>query len=77
VTKSPTYGVFVFLRAFLVDGKTEAGVKLMERSRIYSLAQKDDPPAMKFPNASVPSDYDFKRDFTGEDFEASTRYSIT
>jgi len=50
----------------------------MERSRIYSLAQKDDPPAMKFPNASaVPSDYDFKRDLTGEDFEASTRYSIT
>jgi len=70
--------VFVFLRAFLVDGKTEAGVKLMERSRIYSLAQKDDPPAMKFPNASaVPSDYDFKRDLTGKDFEASTRYSIT
>jgi len=29
-------------------------------------------------NASaVPSDYDFKRDLTGEDFEASTRYSIT
>jgi len=63
VMKPPTYGVFVFLRAFLVDGKTEAGVKLMERSRIYSLAQKDNPPAMKFPNASVvASDYDFKRD---------------
>jgi len=26
---------------------------------------------------AVPSDYDFKRDLTGEDFEASTRYSIT
>ena len=63
VMKSPTYGVFVFLRAFLVDGKTDAGVKLMEQSRVYSLAQKDNPPAMKFPNASaVPSDYDFKRD---------------
>ncbi|MGR9346254.1 DUF1254 domain-containing protein [Rhizobium leguminosarum] len=63
VMKSPTYGVFVFLRAFLVEGKTDAGVKLMEQSRIYALAQKDNPPAMKFPDASaVPADYDFKRD---------------
>jgi hypothetical protein len=63
VLKSPTYGVFVFLRAFLVDGKTDAGVKLMEQSRIYPLAQKDNPPAMKFPNASgVPANCDFKRD---------------
>jgi len=63
VMKSPTYGVFVFLRAFLVDGKTDAGVKLIEQSRIYPLAQKDNPPAMKFPNASAtPADYDFKRD---------------
>jgi hypothetical protein len=62
VMKSPTYGVFVFLRAFLVDGKTDAGVKLMEQTRIYPLAQKDNPPAMKFPNASAkPADYDFKR----------------
>ncbi len=64
VMKSPTYGVFVFLRAFLVDGKTDAGVNLMEQSRIYPLALKDNPPGMKFPNASgVPADYDFKRDF--------------
>ena len=63
VMKSPTYGVFGFLRAFLVDGKTDEGVKLMEQSRIYALAQKDHPPAMKFPNASgVPADCDFKRD---------------
>jgi hypothetical protein len=63
VMKSPTYGVFVFLRAFLVDGKTDPGVKLMEETRIYPLAQKDNPPAMKFPNASAtPADYDFKRD---------------
>jgi hypothetical protein len=46
-----------------VDGKTDAGVKLMEQSRIYSLAQKDNPPAMTFPNASAkPADYDVKRD---------------
>jgi hypothetical protein len=63
VVKSPTNGVFVFLRAFLVDGKTDVGVKLMEQSRIYPLAQKDSPPTMKFPNASAtPADYDFKRD---------------
>src|SRR5271168_3027415 len=62
VVKSPTYDVFVFLRAFLADGKTDAGVKLMEESRIYPLAQQDNAPAMKFPNASgVPADYDFKR----------------
>jgi hypothetical protein len=46
-----------------IDGKTDAGVKLMEQTRIYSLTQKDNPPVMKFPNASaVASDYDFKRD---------------
>ena len=53
VMKSPTYGVFVFLRGNLVNGRTEAGVKLMEQSRIYPLAQKDNPPAMKFPNMSA------------------------
>jgi len=63
VTPSPTYGVLLYLRAFLVDGKTDAPVKLIEQSRIYSLAEKDNSPAMKFPNASaVPSDGDFKRD---------------
>jgi hypothetical protein len=74
IIKSPTYGVFVFLRAFLENGKTDAGVKLMERTRIYSLAQKDNPPAMKFPNASaVPSDYDFKRDLRY--FEALAKFN--
>ena len=63
VMKSPTYNVYVFLRGNLVDGKTDAAVKLMEQRRIYPLAQKDNPPAMKFPNASAkPADYDFKRD---------------
>jgi hypothetical protein len=73
VMKPPTYGVFVFLRAFLEDGKTDAGVKLMERTRIYPLAQKDSPPVMKFPNASaVPSNYDFKRDIRY--FEALAKF---
>jgi hypothetical protein len=71
--QSPTYGVFVFLRAFLVDGKTDPGVKLMEQSRIYALAQKDNPPAMKFPNASAKrADYDFKRDIRY--FESLTEF---
>jgi len=52
---------------------TPAGVTLMERTRIYALAQKDHPPAMQFPNASaVPSDYDFKRDLRY--FEALAKF---
>ena len=63
IVKSPTYSVFLFLRAFLVDGKTDAGVKLLEQSRIYPLSQQENPPAMKFPNGSeVLADMDFKRD---------------
>jgi hypothetical protein len=62
--KSPTYGVFVFLRAFLNDGKTDQGVALLEKSRIYPLSKAGNPPAMKFPNASgVPMDGDFPRGF--------------
>jgi hypothetical protein len=64
VVKSPTHGVFVFLRAFLVDGKTAQGVALLEKSRIYPLSKADNPPKMKFPNLSgvlVPGD--FPRDF--------------
>jgi len=64
VVKSPTHGVFVFLRAFLVDGKTDQGVALLEKSKIYPLSKADNPPKMKFPNLSgvlVPGD--FPRDF--------------
>ncbi len=60
--KSPTYGVFIFLRAFLVDGKADQGVALLEKSRIYPLFKADNPPEMKFPNASgVAMDGDFPR----------------
>ena len=58
--ESKTYGVFIFLRSFLVDGKTDAGVALLEKSKIYPLAKSDNPPAMKFPNMSgvkVPGDF--------------------
>ena len=64
VVRSPTYGVFVFLRAFLTDGETGPGVELLEQSRIYPLSEADDPRAMEFPNASgVPMDGDFPRGF--------------
>ena len=62
--QSPTYGVFVFLRAFLQDGKTDQGVALLEQSRIYPLSKANNPPTMEFPNASgVPMDGDFPRGF--------------
>ena len=60
VVKSPTNGVFVFLRAFLVDGKPDQGVALLEQSKIYPLSRADNPPKMKFPNLSgvrVPGDF--------------------
>lgn|SRR5215213_622482 len=65
VLQSPTYGGFVFWRAFLENGKTEPGVRLMEQTRIYPLAATDQPPPMQFPNASgVPLDMLFPRDGT-------------
>jgi len=64
VVKSPTHGVFVFLRAFLVDGKTDQGVALLEKSKIYPLSKINNPPKMKFPNLSgVHLPGDFPRDF--------------
>jgi len=63
VVKSPTHGVFIFLRAFLVDGKTDKGVALLEKSKIYPLVNADNPPKMNFPNLSgVPVPGDFPRD---------------
>ncbi len=64
VVKSPTYGVFVFFRAFFVDDKTAPAVALLERSKIYPLSKADNPPKMKFPNASgVPMNGDIPRGF--------------
>ena len=61
---SPTYNVFVFWRAFIKDGNTEEPVKLMEQTRIYPLAQKDNPPEMIFPNGSgVAADMLFPQDY--------------
>lgn len=49
---SPTYRVFLFWRGFLVDGKTDQAVKLIQQTRVYPLGKKDTAPAMIFPNAS-------------------------
>ncbi|MEH6557356.1 MAG: DUF1254 domain-containing protein [Oceanicoccus sp.] len=62
--ESSTYGVFIFLRAFLADGETDQGVALLEKSRIYPLSKSENPPAMEFPNASgVAINGDFPRGF--------------
>jgi len=61
---SPTYNVFVFWRAFIEDGNTKEPVKLMEKTRIYPLAQKKNPPDMLFPNGSgVAADMLFPQDY--------------
>ena len=64
--KSQTYNVFVFWRAFLDPdtGSTKKAVALMEKTRIYPLSKKDNPPPMKFPNGSkVDVNMVYPRDF--------------
>jgi hypothetical protein len=65
--KSPTYNVFVFWRAFLdkETGDATEAVALMEQTRIYPLAEKDNPPEMRFPNGSgKPANMVFPRDYS-------------
>jgi hypothetical protein len=50
--RSPTYRVFLFWRGFLVKGKTDAAVKIIEQTKVYPLGKKDTAPAMVYPNAS-------------------------
>jgi hypothetical protein len=50
--KSPTYGVWLGVRGFLVDGKADKAIALMKTTRIYPLAKAADPPAMIFLNGS-------------------------
>jgi hypothetical protein len=50
--ESATYRVLLFWRGFLVDGKTDQAVKLIEQTRVYPLGQEATAPAMVFPNAS-------------------------
>jgi hypothetical protein len=49
VVKSTSYTNWVALRGFMVDGKTDAAVKMWrEGLKIYSLAKKNNPPKMEF-----------------------------
>jgi hypothetical protein len=50
--KSPTYGVWFGVRAFLVNGKADKAVALMKTMKIYPLAKAGNPPAMTFLNGS-------------------------
>jgi hypothetical protein len=50
--KSRTYNVFVFWRAFRGEKDNTEAVSLMEKTRIYPLKMKDNPPMMVFPNGS-------------------------
>ncbi|WP_419662272.1 conserved uncharacterized protein, DUF1214 and DUF1254 [Desulfosarcina variabilis str. Montpellier] len=53
VFRSRTYGVWLLIRGFLVDGDTGPAVASIRRQlRIYPLAQADNPPAMDFKNVS-------------------------
>jgi hypothetical protein len=50
--KSSTYGVWLGVRGFLVNGKPDQAVEQMKTVRIYPLANAGDPPAMTYLNGS-------------------------
>ena len=50
--KSPTYGVWFGVRAFLVNGKSDQAVALMKAAKIYPLARAGNPPPMTFLDGS-------------------------
>ena len=50
--KSPTYGVWFGVRAFLVNGKADHALALMKTMKIYPLSNAGHPPAMTFLNGS-------------------------
>lgn len=53
VSRSTSHVNWLILRGFLVDGKPDASTELFESGlRIYSLAKKSDPPAMRFVSGS-------------------------
>ena len=63
--KSRTHNVFVFWRAFRDDaGDSKQAVALMEKTRIYPLSRKDNPPKMVFPNGTgKPADMLYPKDY--------------
>lgn len=52
VVRSTTFGVMVVLRGYLENGKPDNAVSLIEQTKIYSLAKKDNQPKMNFINVS-------------------------
>ncbi|WP_044300823.1 DUF1254 domain-containing protein [Rhodopirellula sallentina] len=53
VARTETHGNWVLWRGFQVDGSTKTAVDATKNQfRVYSLSQKDDPPAMNFVNVS-------------------------
>ena len=52
VAHSPTYGVMVVLRGYIENGSTVNAVARLKQTRIYPLAQKDNPPETTFVNVS-------------------------
>jgi hypothetical protein len=61
---SRTNNVFVFWRAFIHQGDTATPVDLIERTRIYALADRAAPPEMTFPNGSArAADMVFPQDY--------------
>jgi hypothetical protein len=53
VSQSPTHVNWLILRGFLVDGKTDAAVKMFKEGlKIYPLRDAADPPKMNFGNMS-------------------------
>jgi hypothetical protein len=65
VMRPDTYGGFLAVKAFLVDGSTKPGIDSVKKNlKVYHLADAANPPAMKFVNASgvsanlvYPTDY--------------------
>lgn len=50
--KASTYRVVLGVRGFQVDGKPDKAVALMKTTRVYSLSEAANPPAMTFVNGS-------------------------
>ncbi len=67
MVKPKTYGNWLALRSFLVDGSPKPGVESVKTNlKIYQLSEAANPPAIKFANASgvpanfvAPGDYSF------------------
>jgi len=52
VVQSPTYGVMVVLRGYMENGSTANAVARLRKTRIYPLAQRDNPRETTFVNVS-------------------------